>query len=33
MAEKFNARTQEVKDQFNAKITRLKEEHTKKEAE
>jgi hypothetical protein len=32
MAEKFNVRTQEVKDWFNAEITRLKEEHTKKEA-
>jgi hypothetical protein len=33
MAEKFNARTQEVEDWLNAEITRLKEEHTKMEAE
>jgi hypothetical protein len=33
MTEKCNARTQEVEDRLNAKITRLKEEHTKKEAE
>jgi hypothetical protein len=33
MEEKFNANTQEVEDQLNAKITPLKEEHTKREAE
>jgi predicted type IV restriction endonuclease len=30
---KFNVRTQEVEDRLNAKITHLKEEHTKKEVE
>jgi hypothetical protein len=33
MAEKFNAHTLEVEDWLNAKITHLKEEHNKKEAE
>jgi hypothetical protein len=33
MEEKFNAGTQEVDDRLNAKISRLKEEHTKKEVE
>jgi hypothetical protein len=32
MAEKFNAHTQEVEDRLSAEITRLKEEHNKKEA-
>jgi hypothetical protein len=30
---KFNAHTLEVEDRLNAEITRLKEEHSKKEAE
>jgi hypothetical protein len=30
---KFNAHTLEVEDRLNAKITHLKEEHSKKEAE
>jgi hypothetical protein len=33
MVEKFNAHTHEVEDRLNAEITRMKEEHTKKEAE
>jgi sensor domain CHASE-containing protein len=33
MAKQFNAHTQEVEDQLNAKITRLKGEHNRKEAE
>jgi hypothetical protein len=31
--EKFNAHSLEVEDRLNAKITRLKEEHSKKEVE
>jgi hypothetical protein len=33
MIEKFHAHTQEVEGRLNAKIARLKEEHSKKEAE